>query len=274
MPEIYVNDFRAKLARRVNAGATSIELEGDDWQSALPDLGDGDFIRLTLEEGPASAPNRRERVLCTSRDEGVLTITPTTNGYAQGSKVQHRISAEMLSALQEGAARQSRLRLPPGFTTANVSTGRALPNGTTLGIYMGRADGSPDQISVRWHTTNAGANFNWAELAIATGTPVLNGDPELTRRGFESITADLDSLQDNTTEIDVEGISPGDDIWILIGADSSTNTPGGIRVGLGDPFESGFQVSAAVRPSTMADDTEFTVEAAAMTCMWAVLQEA
>ncbi len=154
----------------------------------------------------------------------------------------------------------------PGFNAVNASTTKTLTSTSTFGYYLGRADRSVTSINVTYRITTAAVTVTWAEVAIATGIPVLGGNPNLTTRGFTSTAGTWVSTGVKVTNVVTTGIAPGADLWVLFGNNSSTAAV--VRAGIADDITAGYQVTATVRPSTMGAATAFTLEANTVAPIW------
>jgi hypothetical protein len=156
--------------------------------------------------------------------------------------------------------------LPVGFLAANLTATKTITSTNSFAVYMGRAGASYTTITLRFRVTTQAATITWAEVAIATGAPVLGGNPSLTRRGFTNTAAIVNSLGLKSVAVTVSGIVAGDHLWAVIGNQATTAAV--IRAGLADDLQVGTQASAVVRPSLMATPQAFTLEGATVACPW------
>jgi hypothetical protein len=150
-----------------------------------------------------------------------------------------------------------------GMPSAAVN--KAMSNNTSLAIYLGRAAAAWTSFDVRFRVSTAftisPGNPTWAEAAICTGTPVLGAGTTLTTMGFVNITTEGQSLGNHTVTVATTGITEGDHLWVVIGA----QTIAGSFLLEGCPpdrLNSGRHLLATTtRPSTMAAATAFSLDA-------------
>lgn len=157
------------------------------------------------------------------------------------------------------------IRLPVGFTPV-ASVSKSPTSGTSYAYYLGRADRAYTSVAVRFGVAVIADTVSWAEVAVATGTPSLGGNPKLTTRGSSSVAGSLGTTGAKSATITTSGIALGDHLWLLIG--QSATTPADLVAGAADRLTIGVQASATARPSTMSADTDFTVEGAADRAVW------
>lgn len=105
MTELFVNGAKGRLLTGISAAATSLTLRSG--QGALfPSFGAGDFAWLTLEQGTAANPTKREIVRCSARTGDVLTILRAQQGttalaFDAGARVELRLTAATLASFQD-----------------------------------------------------------------------------------------------------------------------------------------------------------------------------
>lgn len=120
--------------------------------------------------------------------------------------------------------------------------------------------------------TTAPVTVTWAEVAIATGAPVIGGSPNLTTVGFLDVSATFKASPAGLRTVLVPVTAPnqiqeGDDLWILFGNQASTVTV--LRADVqADDIQSGYAAVATVQPSTMAAASAFTTEGATVLAPW------
>lgn len=158
------------------------------------------------------------------------------------------------------------LLYPPGQQIAALTAVRTITSTNTAAVYIGRADRAYSSITVRWRVTTAAATVTWAEVAIARGTPVLAGNPLLTRLGFTDVAGVITSTGQKSTVVALTGCAAGDDLWVLIGQQATT--AGIIRGGVADDLQTGQYATVVTRPSTMAANTAFTLDGATVVPPW------
>lgn len=161
---------------------------------------------------------------------------------------------------------------PPGLHAANLTALAVPATNATYAVYLGRARAADPTIDVVFRVTTAAVTITWAEVAIATGTPVANGSPSLTTRGHVDTSAVVNSTGIKKVTISPTGIWPGADLWFLIGTQATT--PGVFRGCLADDLQSGVFVTAtSTRPSTMSAPKTFTVGGATTVPVWVTARQ-
>lgn len=157
------------------------------------------------------------------------------------------------------------------FATANLTTAKTITSNSTFAVYVGRAPKSLTSGNLRFRVTTAAATITWAEVAIATGTIVVAGNPSLTVRGFADVAAVVNSLGQKTVAWSASAgqtINEGDDVWVLIG--NQANTALQVRAqSIADDLQVGVQGSLATRPSLNVGVAQtYTIEAANVAAAW------
>lgn len=159
----------------------------------------------------------------------------------------------------------------PSFATANLTSAKTITSGSSFALYMGKAPRSLTSVVMRSRVTTAMATITWGEVAIAKGAPVVGGNPSLTVVGWTDVSASFNSTGQKSTTINVAAnqvINEGDDLWLLIGNAATTALQ--VRAqSIADDLQSGYQASAAQRPSLIVGTpTSFTIEGATTLAAW------
>jgi hypothetical protein len=146
---------------------------------------------------------------------------------------------------------------PIGATT-DPSTGTNLSSNSSYGVYIGRAGAAYTSISLRFEvTTQAVAAITWAEVGIGTSPVItLNGNADITRRGFTDVSASFNSTGEKTVAVTVSGIAAGDHLWALAGSQAATAFQ--VLRGVGGNLSAGeTQLATTTRISTMSSPKTF-----------------
>ncbi len=156
------------------------------------------------------------------------------------------------------AARLSSLWTPPFQRIASLAGTKNLTAGVCIIRYVGKAPrGGLTSISVRYRVTTAGTTFTFGELALAVGTPVLGGAPEIMFVGFVDCSGagQFGGLGQHTAVIPVSAgqvVNEGDDMWIVFNSNTTGVTAIVRSADVASDFLEGAQcnIQATVRPST------------------------
>jgi len=173
-----------------------------------------------------------------------------------------------------GFSLRSAVSLPESFSTANLTSAKAITSASSFAVYIGKAPRSysaGESISIRLRVTTAAATITWAEVAVATGSVNPGANPTLTVRGFADVSASYNSLGQKTTAITLasgQAIAEGDDIWVVIGNQATTALQ--VRAqSVADDLQAGLQASLATRPSlNIGNGQAYTIEAATVLAAW------
>jgi hypothetical protein len=156
------------------------------------------------------------------------------------------------------------------FTTTNITTAKTLTSNTAFAVCLERrASRALTSVDVTFRVTTAAATITWAEVAIATGTPVFQANPSLTVRGFLDTAAIVNSLGIKNVNVPLTlPINEGEDVWALIGAQATTALQ--VRAGLGDDIQTGTRATrATTRPSLFVGTAQtYTIESNSGASMW------
>lgn len=111
---------------------------------------------------------------------------------------------------------------PPGLLSTNTTSIATLTSTHTFYFYLGKAKGNWTSITLMYRITRAVSGTTWAEMGIYTGAVVIGGNPTLTRRGYNDMSAVWNTATIKTTTITLTGVSAGDDLWVAIGNQATT----------------------------------------------------
>jgi hypothetical protein len=155
--------------------------------------------------------------------------------------------------------------------TANVTGTKTITSGSSFLCYMGTAPKASSSVSIRYNVTTGAATITWAEMGVFKGLPLLGSNPTLTRLGSADISGTITATgRKNTTVSLSTNISVGDEIWVGIGNQASTAAV--LRAfSLAEDLQIGLNVSGAVRISTVASPTAWTIDTAVPAWFAAVL---
>lgn len=164
--------------------------------------------------------------------------------------------------------------MPPHFSTANLTSTKALTTTSAFAVYMGKAPRSLTSVKTRYRVTTAAATITWAEVAIATGAVVIGAGMSLNVVGFQDVSTVINSTGQKSTTVNVsagQAINAGEDLWFVIG--NAATTAGVVRAqSIADDLQVGVQGSATARPSTIVGTaTAFAIESATTLAAWAAL---
>ncbi len=153
-----------------------------------------------------------------------------------------------------------------GFNAANITTVRTITSTNTYAFYLGRAEYSYSQCTLRYRVTTGAATITWAEVAIASGTFAIGANQSLTRRGHVDASGSFASAGIKSNVIGLTGVTAGMDLYALLGNEASTAVI--MRGGLADNLQTGFASAAVARPSTMSANTTFTLASDTDAQLW------
>jgi hypothetical protein len=167
------------------------------------------------------------------------------------------------------ASVSDKFMLPMGFLAANLTAALTTVSNASYFQYMGRTARRFTQATLRYRISTAAVTVTWAEVAIFVGTPVLGGNPSLTRRGFTNVASVVTSLGQKSTVI-AATVEAGEDVWAVYGGQSTTVMQ--LRAGLADDLQTGVYCSqATTRPSTCAIPFTPTLAGATGVLAWLAL---
>jgi hypothetical protein len=115
------------------------------------------------------------------------------------------------------------LTFPEWCSTAAITTSKSLFSNTAWAIYVGKSPCALSGVNIRYNVTTAAATITWAEVGLATGQLIANGNSALTVVGTTDVSAVINSTGLKTTKIvATKPIHEYDDLWILIGNQATT----------------------------------------------------
>ncbi len=159
----------------------------------------------------------------------------------------------------------------PLFATANLTSVRSITSTNSYAVYLGKAPRSITSANVRYRVTTAAVTITWAEIALATGSINVGGNPTLTIRGYADVSGVVTATGQFTTSVSVssgQAINEGDDLWVMYGNNASTVTV--LRAqSIADDLQVGVFAYLSMRPSTnVGVANAFTIESATATSPW------
>ena len=193
-----------------------------------------------------------------------------TVNYVEGAGWSVLNDAGRPVVAQVGASLSS-VMAAPFFATANLTTAKTITSASTFAVYVGRAPKPITSATLRLRVTTAAATITWAEVALATGTINVGGNPTLTVRGFADVAAVVNSLGQKSVAWSASAgqtINEGDDVWVLIGNQATTALQ--VRAqSIADDLQVGVQASLATRPSLNVGTAQaYTIESATAAAAW------
>jgi len=249
-----------------NAEGSATSLARSDHTHALAAFGTGAGTFAEGNDSRLSNDRTASGIRTATTVVSVSSATAPTNGQVLQA-TSSTAAAWATIGSGGGTGMSGSVRLAPHFATANLTSTKSLTSGWTFAVYMGRLQTAASSVSVRLRMTTGSATITWAEVAIAKGPVVAGAGTNLTRLGFTDASAIMNSVGLKTVTVALTGAAVGDDIWVLIG--NAATTLGVVRAqSIADDIQTGSQVAANVRPSTMASSTAFAVEAASTLAMW------
>ena len=164
--------------------------------------------------------------------------------------------------------------MSPAFATANLTSVRSITSTNSYAVYVGKAPRAITSASVRYRVTTAAITVTWAEVALATGAPVVGGNPTLTVRGYADVAAVVTSTGQFTTSVTLsagQAINEGDDVWIVYGNRASTVSV--LRAqSIADDIQAGVFAYLTTRPSlNVGSGQSYTIDAANAIMPWVAL---
>ena len=112
---------------------------------------------------------------------------------------------------------------PEWCSVGNLTASKSLFSNTSWAIYVGRAPFALSGVNVRCNVTLAAASITWAEVALATGPLVANGNSALTVVGTTDVSGVINTTGLKTIKIvSTKPVHEYDDLWIIIGNQATT----------------------------------------------------
>lgn len=159
----------------------------------------------------------------------------------------------------------------PLFATQNLTSVRSITSGNSYAVYVGKAPRSITSANVRYRVTTAAVTITWAEIALATGSINVGGNPTLTVRGYADVSGTVTATGRFTTSVSVssgQAINEGDDLWVIYGNQASTVAV--LRAqSIADDLQVGVFAYLSTRPSSNVGNTQaYTIESATAIMPW------
>lgn len=174
--------------------------------------------------------------------------------------------------------RLSAILISPIAMTASLTATRTVLDGRAFALYVGKAPKDITSIDIYWRTTTAlviGASGSWAEVAVATGTPMPAANPTLTVKKYADVLTEFQAAAGiKSKTLSSFSIDAGDDIWLVIGANRGTGgspTTSVVRAySMADDLQMGCSAQAVTQPSAnVGSGVAYTVDTAAALPVWA-----
>lgn len=159
----------------------------------------------------------------------------------------------------------------PLFATANLTGVRSITSTNSYAVYVGKAPRAITSANVRYRVTTQAATVTWAEIALATGSINVGGNPTLTVRGYADVSAVVTSTGLKTTSVSVsagQAINEGDDLWAIYG--NAATTVAVLRAqSIADDIQVGVFATLSTRPSTNVGSAQaYTIDGATAIMPW------
>ena len=190
--------------------------------------------------------------------------------YAGGIWAVRNASGVPKTAPSAGPALSSVL-VSPLFASANLTGTRSITSTNSFAVYVGKAPRAITSASVRYRVTTAAITVTWAEIALATGSINVGGNPTLTVRGYADVSAIVTSTGQKTTSVSVssgQSINEGDDLWAIYG--NAATTVAVLRAqSIADDIQVGVFAYLSTRPSSNVGNAQaYTIDGATSTMPW------
>jgi len=249
----------------------------------------------TVLAGPGAPTHREVGMLAVANNHASTSDTVTIEHYdgttatgvwagalAAGESVVYLQDAGWTVRNSSGIPKTSAMNSPnygsvlmsPAFATANLAGTRSITSTNTYAVYVGKAPRSITSANVRYRVTTAAITVTWAEVALATGSINVGGNPTLTVRGYADVSGVVTSTGQKTTSLSVssgQSINEGDDLWVLYGNNATTVTV--LRAqSIADDLQVGAAAFLATRPSlNVGNGQAYTIETATALSPWVAL---
>jgi len=111
---------------------------------------------------------------------------------------------------------------PEWCSVGNLTVNKSLYSNTAWAIYVGRAPWALAGVNIRCNVITAATTITWAEMALATGPLVSNGNSALTVVGTTDVSGVINTVGLKTVKvISTKPVHEYDDLWIIIGHQAS-----------------------------------------------------
>lgn len=174
-----------------------------------------------------------------------------------------------------GGTEHQSVLMPAHFSTANLTSTKAITSTNTFGVLVGRPGRPLTSAQVRFRVTTAAATITWAEVALAT-TPSINvgASQTLTVVGFTNVAGVVNGTGLKTVTVNVDpgqAILADDDIFVLFGNQATTAMV--LRAqSIADDIQVGQQTVRVARPSLEVGSAQtHDIESATTLAPWCAL---
>lgn len=116
------------------------------------------------------------------------------------------------------------LVFPEWCSAGDLTVSKILSTNTAWAIYIGKAPWALTGVTARYNVTTAAVTITWAQIALATGPLVANGNSALTVVGTTDVASVINTTGIKSTVIRATSpIHENDDLWFIIGNQSTTD---------------------------------------------------
>lgn len=139
----------------------------------------------------------------------------------------------------------------PTWVNTTVSA-KVLTNTEAYGNYIGKAGQALSNVSTRVQVLTAGVGLTFAEVAVATGSPVFGAGTSLNVIGWLDIAGLINSLGAKALSIPLSTpLAATDDMWLIFAASAGSVSPALWCSQVGDLTQGGtiLQNAVSFRPS-------------------------
>jgi hypothetical protein len=139
----------------------------------------------------------------------------------RGFEILNANGLPYLIAVQDAPAPS--IIFPEWCSAGDLTANKSLYSNTAWAIYVGKAPYAITGAHVRYNVTTAAASVTWAQVALAKGPLVANGNSALTIVGTTDVASVINTTGLKTTKILVSSpIHEYEDLWIVIGNQAGT----------------------------------------------------
>lgn len=267
-------DFGSNTSSRASASTTISSAATTTFLSAPTAYPYRDISFLVVANTHASTSN----TVTIQHHDGTNTVILWAGTLAAGERM---VMADGIATVYNtsGVPKSAPLNSPnyssvlmcPAFSTANLTGTRSITSTNSYAVYVGKAPRSITSANVRYRVTTGAATITWAELALATGSINVGGNPTLTVRGYADVSGTVTGTGQFTTSVSVsagQAINEGDDLWCIYGNQASTVTV--LRAqSIADDLQVGVFAYLSTRPSSNVGVAQaYTIDGATQTSPW------
>jgi len=112
---------------------------------------------------------------------------------------------------------------PEWCSAGSLTANKTLSTNTAWAVYVGRAPYALAGVNIRCNVITAAATITWAQVALATGPLVANGNSALTVVGTTDVSGVINTTGVKTIKVmSTNPVHEYDDLWIIIGNQATT----------------------------------------------------